>query len=133
MMKSVPAVLTLKSSGADSSVPTAAFHKVVTLIVVRTLGMTCGRVGGVKSHPLQKRQRMGHPRRGEFGKKRDRWAGRPMTARGVKRLSTRFLRLNPRQKDSYARDPLTGSIPASQNNVRSQTQCLSASFQFHMT
>ena len=45
---------------------------------------------GLKSHPLQKRQRMGHPRDGEFEKKRDsgiRWATRPP---GEKRLSARF-------------------------------------------
>jgi hypothetical protein len=44
--------------------------------VVRTLGKACGCVDGVKSHPLQKRQRMGHPRDGEFEKKRDK-AGHP--------------------------------------------------------
>jgi hypothetical protein len=34
--------------------------------LVETLGTACGCVRGVESHPLQKRQRMGHPRDGEF-------------------------------------------------------------------
>jgi hypothetical protein len=54
--------LALKSSGADSSVLTRSFHKVAAVMVVRTLGTAYRCVGGVKSHPLQKRQRMGHPR-----------------------------------------------------------------------
>ena len=64
-------LLSLKSSGADSSVLTVGVPQDCDGNVVRTLGMACRCVGGAKSHPLQKRQRMGHPRNGEFEKKRD--------------------------------------------------------------
>jgi hypothetical protein len=51
----------LKSSGADSSVLTAGVPQGIGGNLVRTLGTACGCADGVKSHPLQKRQRMGHP------------------------------------------------------------------------
>jgi hypothetical protein len=94
MIESAPAVLTLKSSGADSSVLTRAFQKLVAAIVgIWTLGTACGCVGGVKSHPLQSGKGWGTTD-GEFEKKRE--GGPPAritaakTARGVKRLSAFF-------------------------------------------
>ena len=58
-----------ESNGADSSGPHTGCAEIFNSDDVRSPGTAGGCVGVVESHPLQKRQRMGHPRYCELKKR----------------------------------------------------------------